>query len=501
MEDTHTIRIEKLMQTSRVAFGTSGVRGPADAMTDMVCYAYTTAFLQHLRDSDGLERGTRIALGGDLRPSTGRIMRAAARAVSDFGCMPENCGMLPSPALAWYGFTERIPGIMVTGSHIPEDRNGIKYNRSCGEILKSDEAAIRARTVPVDRGAFDRQGMLAKAAKLADPTPKASELYVRRYTNFFPEGCLRGRRIGLYEHSCVGRGVIYEVLSTLGADVHRLGFSDRFIPVDTEAIRPEDVRLARQWAEEHRFDSIVSADGDADRPIVSDERGRWLRGDVAGILCARFLGADAVAAPVSCNSALEKCGFFGNVMRTRIGSPYVIEAMNGATASGARCVVGYEANGGFLINSTIRRGERCLAPLPTRDALILILSILLMSVRENKPVSGLLAGLPRRCTASDRLKKVPAEKSRSIIDAVSTGDFGRDRRLVEERFYDICGRVAALDSTDGVRITFENSEVIHLRPSGNAPEFRCYTEADSPERAAELSRRCLAVIEQWLGRI
>jgi Phosphomannomutase len=80
--------------------------------------------------------------------------------------------------------------------------------------------------------------------------------------------------------------------------------------VDTEAIRPEDVALATQWSNEYNFDCIISTDGDGDRPLISDEKGRWLRGDVAGILCAQYLAADAVITPVNCNSALELSGAF-----------------------------------------------------------------------------------------------------------------------------------------------------------------------------------------------
>ena len=90
--------------------------------------------------------------------------------------------------------------------------------------------------------------------------------------------------------------------------------------------------LAREWAKSGQFDALVSADGDSDRPLVSDENGNWLRGDVAGILCAKFLGADSVSTPVSCNTAVEKCGWFPEVRRTRIGSPYVIVSLQAATA-------------------------------------------------------------------------------------------------------------------------------------------------------------------------
>ena len=142
--------------------------------------------------------------------------------------------------------------------------------------------------------------------------------------------------------------------------------------------------LARHWAASGKFDALVYADGHSDRPLVSDERGEWLRGDVAGILCARFLGADSVSTPVSCNTAVEKCGWFATFRRTRIGSPYVIASMCQASRDGAKTVVGSEANGGFLLNSDVALGGKRLRALPPRDAVILMLGILLAAPRSEK---------------------------------------------------------------------------------------------------------------------
>ena len=50
------------------------------------------------------------------------------------------------------------------------------------------------------------------------------------------------------------------------------------------------------------------------------------------------------------------------------------------------------------------------------------------------------------------------------------------------------GRIAGVDRTDGLRVTFDSGDVIHLRPSGNADEFRIYACADTRERAAEITR-------------
>jgi phosphomannomutase len=303
-----TISIENVMATSNVRFGTSGARGLVTDMTDRVCYAYTSAFIQHMESAGELGGQGSIAVGGDLRSSTDRVMKAVAKAVEDRGYTVENCGKLPSPALAYYGLERHIPTVMVTGSHIPEDRNGIKYNKRSGEILKKDEAGIKRQLVTFPEGLFDSSGMFVPTVHLPPLSADAAEAYKRRYLDAFPNGCLKGKKVGVYQHSSVGRELMVDILSGLGADVTPLGISRTFIPVDTEAIRPEDSDAALRWSAQYHFDSIVSADGDGDRPLISDEHGKWLRGDVAGIICASYLRADTITLPVSCNTAVDRCG-------------------------------------------------------------------------------------------------------------------------------------------------------------------------------------------------
>lgn len=480
------------METSGVKFGTSGARGLVTDMTDRVCYAYTVGFVRYLESTGELPgEDRRIAIAGDYRNSTDRIMTAVSKAVLDNGYEPVNCGKIPSPAVALYGLRERIPAIMVTGSHIPDDRNGIKYNTRSGEILKSDETGIKEQTVVLP-DLFDANAMFASTHTIGPVLPDAEEIYVRRWLDAFPAGGLSGKRVGVFEHSAVGRDLMCRIYSEMGAEVVRLARSEAFIPVDTEAIRPEDVESALVWSKDHALDAIVSTDGDSDRPLVSDEQGRWLRGDVAGILTARFLGADVVVTPVSCNTAVEKSGLFKAVRRTRIGSPFVIEEMLRAAGDGARCVVGYEANGGFLTGSPVELEGGVLEPLPTRDPVIVHLAILSLSIRENCPVSTLLSSLPPRFTASGRLKKFPVEKSAAKIQKlIADGNPAIEAMLPE------FGPVKHTDTTDGFRITFENEEIVHLRPSGNAPELRCYTEADSEPRAWEINGIGVRALEKW----
>jgi phosphomannomutase len=424
-------------------------------------------------------------------------MSAVCKAIVDCGLLVINCGYIPSPAIALYGLQQAIPSIMVTGSHIPDDRNGIKFNRPDGEILKQDEQAIRDQIIEIPGQLFNQRGDFNQAIDLPPINRAAYDAYVKRYTGFFNSGCLEGLKIGLYEHSSVARESAAEVLEALGAEVVRLGYSDQFVPVDTEAIRPEDIALAKQWSKNYDLDSIVSTDGDGDRPLVSDEKGDWLRGDMAGMLCAKFLHADWVATPVSSNSAVDRSGWFSGVSRTRIGSPYVVSAMQALLEEGRKAVVGYEANGGFLNGDTLEMGGKRLEPLPTRDALIVILSILNRTQNSGLRVSELLADAPARYTSSNRLKAFPIDLSQKRLAAFQSGDFESDSRAIEQTFGNQFGEVKSIDLTDGVRITFKGEDIIHLRPSGNAPELRCYTESGSAEWVHEMNRICINLLEDW----
>ena len=497
MTTSASLLVRDLMEESGVAFGTSGARGLVTAMTDQICYCYTIGFLAYLSEIGEFAPGSEVAIAGDLRPSTPRILRATAQAIRDAGGAPVWCGFVPTPALAHYAFARRIPSIMVTGSHIPDDRNGLKFHRAAGEILKADEAGIARQPLTLDLSRFASDGRLIDPA----PLPEAREVedsYLRRYLDAFGERALLGLTVGVYQHSAVGRDCLVRILSALGAETVPLGRSDRFIPVDTEALRPEDVELARRWAAERRLDAIVSTDGDSDRPMLADHRGVWLRGDILALLCARQLDADCVVTPVSSNTALERSGAFAHVVRCRIGSPYVISAMEDAAKSFGGVVCGYEANGGFLLGSKVLRGGRELSALPTRDAALPIVAVL--AAAKTRPVVDLVAGLPRRATWSDRLKDLPTVEGQAIIAWLASGGETERRSRIDTQFGALAGKIAEIDETDGLRLIFDSGTIVHLRTSGNAPELRCYTEADSEEDARKLNAAALKVVRDDLTR-
>lgn len=491
------MQIAEWMVQSGVAFGTSGARGLVTAMTDAVCFAYTVGYLKHLETLGEFAPGTPVAIAGDLRSSTPRILHACSAAITWMKGEPLFCGFIPTPALCLYAFSRGIPSLMVTGSHIPEDRNGIKFNRARGEFLKSDEAAMRAQEVVLPEGWFDAQGALTTHREMS-PITDVLPAYVKRYQDFFGTCALSGLTLGVYQHSAVGRDVLISIIEALGGKAIPLARSDVFVSVDTEAVRPEDVVLARDWAKTGQYDAILTTDGDSDRPLLADQAGCWLRGDVLGILAAQKLGAAAVTTPVSSNTALEAAGFAQSVRRTKIGSPFVVSAMTDAAAEGFVPSVGYEANGGFLLASEIAQKGKTLQSLPTRDAVLPMLCALISAREYQNGLAELLTLLPSRFTVSDRLKEIPTERSKTQLQTFSQDISGMAKTL---GFVAMCGSVKHVDQTDGLRITFECGDIIHLRPSGNAPELRLYIEADAPVRAEELLTHGLKSVANWMSAL
>ncbi|MFD2236983.1 phosphomannomutase [Aureimonas populi] len=458
---------------SSLKFGTSGLRGLVVDLLGAPTRAWTAAFLAHLERTGSTER--LLLVGRDLRASSPDIAADCAAAALARGWRVGDCGALPTPALALAALERGAAAVMVTGSHIPDDRNGLKFYAP-GEITKADEPAIRAEFA---RGARPAGAGGGQARDLADAVLSA---YRRRYLETFPSDALGGLSVGVYQQSSVARDLLVDVLRGLGAQAVPLARAERFIPVDTEAHRPEDIALLREWAGEGRFDALVSTDGDADRPLVADATGAVLRGDLLGLLSAAYLGLETVVTPVTSSAAVERSGIAARVVRTKVGSPFVIEAMERAAAEGAVGILGFEANGGVLLGSDVPLSGGTLSALPTRDALLPILCALASARQEGRSLREMADRLGAGHALSDRLKEVPAEASGPFLRRLARDDAFAAAFMME------AGPIAHKDDLDGVRFRLEEGSVVHFRASGNAPELRCYVEAPGLHRAEELLR-------------
>ncbi|MCG8342308.1 MAG: phosphomannomutase, partial [Chlorobiales bacterium] len=193
-------------------------------MTDPVCHAFVSAFLQSVAGD-----AETVVVGHDLRPSSPRIARACLDAVISSGRRVVYTGKLPTPAIAFYAEKIHVPALVITGSHIPFDRNGIKFYRADGEISKADEQAMLHADVELPE--------TVSLVQLPEIDDRAYKVYVDRYLGFFGKGALEGTKVGVYEHSSVARDVLRDILEGLGAQVISLGRTDTFVPIDTEAVR------------------------------------------------------------------------------------------------------------------------------------------------------------------------------------------------------------------------------------------------------------------------
>jgi phosphomannomutase len=514
-----------------LTFGTSGLRGLVTDITDLEAYINVKGALRYFLETGDIRPGASVVLAGDLRPSTDRIMRACAQAILDSGCQVENAGKIPTPALILHSVKTGRAGVMVSGSHIPFDRNGIKLNKTSGEILKSDEAGI-GRAVEEVRAfeygqsasdsAFTSSGMLKKSVELPPSDAAAEERYIRRYVSSFGAGGLGGLRVLLYEHSAVGRDLLARILRDLGAEVVTAGRAETFVPIDTENVTEELLDRLEGFVSKvsgQPLDAVVSTDGDSDRPLVAavlppgevDPKGRHVRflpGDLLGIVVAEYLDADAVAVPISANDAVARqMSERGTLLlQTKIGSPYVISGILELQRAGTHArVVGWEANGGFLVGSSIVLAEGVLEALPTRDSTLPILANLRAASVKKVGLAELWSRLPARFGRAGLLDDVPVARSQAVLaslappgetievefegsGAVVAAAWRESKRTLERFFTPALGfdEIVKINVLDGVRVYFKNGDIAHVRPSGNAPQLRIYANSDSQARADQI---------------
>ncbi|SNY93236.1 phosphomannomutase [Cohaesibacter sp. ES.047] len=469
----------------QVKFGTSGLRGLSTELAGMPAALYLTAFCRYLLEQDLAQQGDPMLVAQDFRPSSPDIAAICFGAIRSCGLVPVDCGTIPTPALALKGLQDQCASVMITGSHIPADRNGIKFYLPSGEINKSDELALSRWAAKLD-GSVE---VCRDAPEISDDDA-AMELFQARNARILGKEALQGMKVGVYQHSSVGRDMLSKCLKAYGASIVEVGFSDHFIPVDTEAVSPETVALLKGWASEHGLDALVSTDGDADRPLVADETGQPLRGDLLGVLTSQFLGAGVIVTPVTSNSGIERCLKL-DVIRTKVGSPFVIEGMEQEVKEGRNGIVGFEANGGFLTASPMTVAQGTLAPLPTRDCFLPILATLYLARTRGGALSDLVSAYNLPVAAAERVTDFAQERSAALMAHLR----GSKDNLAQ--FLAPVGTPQSTSDIDGLRVTLEDDTVIHFRPSGNAPEMRCYVEAPTQEAASALLKKGLDLIRAF----
>ena len=389
---------------SSLKFGTSGLRGLVVELNGVPAFAYTRAFAEMLKEDGSAAAAKNVVLvGRDLRESSPSIAQLCCAALQESGLTPLDCGALPTPALAYHGMRFGIPAIMVTGSHIPEDRNGLKFYRAQGEIDKKDEAAILAWHARLGITAVPETARGIRAGN----TGSRSD---RRLQGPLPR-LLRGRGAGRSHR----RGL---PAFLGGPGRHR-----------RDARNPGRAGGAAGAGHElhpgrHRGPARGGRGSGAAMGRRADARchrlDRWRCGPPPDLRCTRAPSCAATWSGRSRPSLSER------MRSSRLSPPTPpwrppapsprsfapgsdrltsSRAWRRPPRSGAQAVVGFEANGGVLLGSDIVRDDRRLAALPTRDAMLPILCALGEIVAQGKPLAEIGAAFAFKAAASNRLQE------------------------------------------------------------------------------------------------
>ena len=367
-------------EPARRLFGTDGIRGVANAhpMTGEMMLQLGRAVAYLIRNGSHRHR---VVIGKDTRLSGYMLETALASGICSMGVDVLICGPLPTPAISQLTVSMRADaGAVISASHNPYQDNGIKFFSRDGFKLPDDIEMKIEELIANDELHHLRPTAtsIGKAFRIED----AGGRYVVFAKSTFPKDLtLEGLTIVV---DC-GHGAAYRVAPTvlqeLGAKVITIGAEPdgKNINKGFGALHPETMCKA---VLKTGANLGIALDGDADRLIVADEKGRVVDGDAVMAVCGldllrrKALPKKTVVATVMSNLGLDQCmaKAGGRVVRTRVGDRYVVEEMrkNGYSFGG-------EQSGHliFLEHAT------------TGDGTVAALALLSVMVQSGKPISEL----------------------------------------------------------------------------------------------------------------
>ncbi|HPH27929.1 MAG TPA: phosphoglucosamine mutase [Pseudomonadota bacterium] len=367
-------------KTPRRLFGTDGIRGIANVepMTTETAMQLGRA-VAHLYHRPG-HRG-KIVIGKDTRLSGYMFEQAIAAGICSMGADVLLCGPLPTPGIAFITSSMRADaGIVISASHNPYQDNGIKIFAADGFKLPDAAEARIEELMASDEldAARPPAAEVGRASRLDD----ARGRYIVFLKSSFPrQFTLDGLKIVVDSANGAAYKVAPAVLQELGATVYALGDEPdgKNINELVGALHPQAMCQAVVDLGAHVG---IALDGDADRVIFADEKGRIVDGDSIMALCARRLlqrgelKQNTLVATVMSNLGLERSiqQLGGKLLRTAVGDRYVVEAMrqNGYNLGG-------EQSGHLIF----------LDHMTTGDGMIAALQVLAQLLETGKPLSEL----------------------------------------------------------------------------------------------------------------
>jgi len=440
-------------------FGTSGIRGSAEELfTDEFCIriGYTFGLWLKSKHKEGF-----VAMAMDPRESSPRIKARVANGLAAAGYEILDEGVVPTPALTYFVKQNAFVagGVMVTGSHISANLNGVKLLANGEEVTKQDEPEIEEMFANVSQ------------IKRVEPIVKNESACLDLYTDM-----LRSLCDSPYPKWKIvvdtTNGTQTEVIRKLFRDL-KISFtsvndfdiqSPHFVPCDTE-IPSMFTELVRQVLTT-KADFGLAFDVDGDRVIMVDDLGRFIPGDYTCALLAQASNSKSIVTPISTSSVIDHIG--KKVFRTPVGSTWVSAKMKTEGST-----FGFEANGGSL-NPEISYG---------RDGGVTAIKLLNLIKSSGQKLSQLYDSLPKYFQYREKID-CAFDKYPSIL------------QRVKERY-----QGQHLEELDGLKIIFPNDSWLLFRGSGNAPEFKVFAESKSLQDANKLGQQGLALVKSIITHI
>jgi phosphoglucosamine mutase len=362
---------------ARRLFGTDGIRGTANLHPMTVEVAMKLGQAAGLMFTTGSHRH-RVVIGKDTRLSGYMLEPALVAGFVAAGMDVATVGPLPTPGIAMLTRNLRADlGVMISASHNRFEDNGIKLFGPDGyKLSDATESEIEALMRADLSARLAAPHRLGRVSRLED----AGGRYIESVKATFPRGMrLDGLKIVIDCAHGAAWKVAPAVLWELGAEVIRVGVAPDGFNINRGCGSTEPDFLSGE-VRRHGADLGLALDGDADRLIVADERGKIVDGDQILALIARAwadagrLAGGGVVATVMSNLGLERYlqGRGLTLARTAVGDRYVMERMR---AEGFN--VGGEQSGHMILSDYATTG----------DGLIAALQVLAVLVEQGRPAS------------------------------------------------------------------------------------------------------------------
>ena len=254
--------------------------------------------------------GGRILLGTDTRATGPVLKNLMCGGILGGGGNVWDAGIAPTPVIGW-GARLFDFGVMITASHNPEEYNGIKiFNRDGSSIVPAQQTCIEQGITSPPWTAWDHQGTVQN---FDASTPYLNAVLENRTT-------LSDLSLLLDCGNGAGSVISPRLLSSQGATVSCINCNTSGIFARPSEPTAEHLAYLGTMVKERGVDGAVVHDGDADRMMAYDCRGRFINGDHLLMLFVKYLGLDSVVTTFDASMAIEE---IATVRRTPVGDSFV----------------------------------------------------------------------------------------------------------------------------------------------------------------------------------